>query len=109
MEGHSSSDDATRYRDDEEVASWHERDPILRYRGFLVNRGLVDDAFDKEIRASVKSEVDSAIKVAEASPPPGEDTLFSDVYAELPAHLIEQRDALALEGGGGENEGAFPL
>lgn len=109
MEGHSSSDDATRYRDDEEVASWHERDPILRYRGFLVNRGLVDDAFDKEIRASVKSEVDSAIKVAEASPPPGEDTLFSDVYAELPAHLIEQRDALASEGGGGENEGAFPL
>jgi pyruvate dehydrogenase E1 component alpha subunit len=35
IEGHSSSDDPTRYRDEQVVESWRQRDPIDRFRYYL--------------------------------------------------------------------------
>ncbi len=109
IEGHSSSDDASRYRDDAEVEMWKKRDPIERFRRYLTAAGLVDDSVVEEIATKVKNDVDAAIKAAEASPMPSVETIFTDVYAEMPAHLREQRDQTLNESGGGENEGAFPL
>jgi TPP-dependent pyruvate/acetoin dehydrogenase alpha subunit len=46
---------------------------------------------------------------AEAAGPPALETMFTDVYARMPAHLEEQmKYALAL-GLGTKFEGAFPL
>ena len=42
---HSTADDAGRYRDEAEVAAWRERDPIDRYRSYLLGAGTIDDAF----------------------------------------------------------------
>ncbi len=109
LEGHSSSDDPTRYRDEAVTRQWLQRDPIVRYRGWLFAQGLLDEARDAEIAAAQKAAIDAAIAVAEAGVPPDPDTLFSDVYAKLPRHLAEQRDELRREQGGGRNEGAFPL
>jgi pyruvate dehydrogenase E1 component alpha subunit len=109
LEGHSSSDDPTRYRDEEVTRQWLLRDPIVRYRNFLFAQGLLDEAREAQISAAQKAAIDAAITAAEAAPPPHTDTLFTDVYAEMPAHIAEQRDALAREQGGGTNEGAFPL
>ena len=36
---------------------------------------------------------------AEAAPPPDVGTLFTDVYAQVPAHIAEQREALLREQG----------
>jgi 2-oxoisovalerate dehydrogenase E1 component alpha subunit len=44
MGAHTTSDDPGRYRDDAEVAAWRARDPIDRYRRWLVSAGLLDDA-----------------------------------------------------------------
>ena len=109
IEGHSSSDDPTRYRDSAVVQEWKAKDPLARYRRFLELEGLVSAALDEEIQAEVKAGVDAAIAAAEAAPAPDVDTLFSDVYAHIPAHLKQQRDQLSAEGLGGTNEGAFPL
>ena len=109
IEGHSSSDDPTRYRDSAVVEEWKAKDPLARYRRFLELEGLVSAALDEEIQAEVKAGVDAAIAAAEAAPAPDVDTLFSDVYAHIPAHLKQQRDQLSAEGLGGTNEGAFPL
>jgi pyruvate dehydrogenase E1 component alpha subunit/2-oxoisovalerate dehydrogenase E1 component alpha subunit len=109
MEGHSSSDDPTRYRDEEITKIWARRDPIERFRNFLELENLVSDALDQQIRSEQKTLIDAAIKTAEASPPPDIETLFTDVYAEMPQHLADQRQDLLNERGGGSNEGAFPL
>ena len=54
---HSTADDAARYRDEEEVTAWRERDPIDRYRTHLLDAGTIDDAFarlcDEEAEAWV--------------------------------------------------------
>ncbi len=110
LEGHSSSDDPTRYRDEAVVAEWRARDPIARFRNFLELEGLVTEALDCDIQDEVKASVDAAIVVAEKAPPPEIDTLFTDVYAQVPHLLKEQRDdLLAHEHSDRENEGAFPL
>jgi pyruvate dehydrogenase E1 component alpha subunit/2-oxoisovalerate dehydrogenase E1 component alpha subunit len=109
IEGHSSSDDPTRYRDEQVVESWRQRDPIDRFRNYLELEGLVDSTLGETIAAEVKSEVDAAIAAAEKAPPPHTDTLFSDVYAELTPDLVEQRGLVRGETGDRDNEGAFPL
>ncbi len=109
IEGHSSSDDPTRYRDEAVTREWQQKDPIARFRGYLFAQGLLDETGEAAIAASQKAAIDAAIAVAEAAPPPDVGTLFTDVYAQVPAHIAEQRDALQRERGGGQAEGAFPL
>jgi pyruvate dehydrogenase E1 component alpha subunit/2-oxoisovalerate dehydrogenase E1 component alpha subunit len=109
MGGHSSSDDPTRYRDADTVKTWERRDPVARYEKWLRGKGLLDDALVEQWTAAIQDEISAAVTAAEAMPPPGIETLFTDVYAKLPPHLEEQlRYARAL-GLGTQFEGAFPL
>jgi pyruvate dehydrogenase E1 component alpha subunit len=91
---HSTSDDPSRYRDRAEEAAWAERDPLLRFRRYLVARGLVDDAREQQVRDAIEREIDAALAVAAADPPPALESLFDDVYARRPFHLDEQRRSL---------------
>ncbi len=91
MGAHSSSDDPTRYRSQHEVDTWALRDPILRLRRHLLLRGLLDDAQDAAMEEALMAEISAAITEVEQLGPPGRETLFDDVYAELPWHLAEQR------------------
>jgi pyruvate dehydrogenase E1 component alpha subunit/2-oxoisovalerate dehydrogenase E1 component alpha subunit len=91
---HSTSDDPTRYRSQEEVESWMRRDPLTRLRRHLVHIGLLDDAADAALEQELNAEIAAAIKEVEAYGPPARATLFDDVYAELPWHLVEQREEL---------------
>lgn len=40
---HTTADDPTRYRDEEEVEKWEARDPIPRFQGYLKDKGLLSD------------------------------------------------------------------
>jgi pyruvate dehydrogenase E1 component alpha subunit/2-oxoisovalerate dehydrogenase E1 component alpha subunit len=91
---HSTSDDPTRYRSDEEVKRWSEKDPIDRLRKYLVKSGLITDANDAEIESEINAQISQAIQTVEKLGPPRRETLFEDVYQELPWHLREQRDEL---------------
>jgi pyruvate dehydrogenase E1 component alpha subunit/2-oxoisovalerate dehydrogenase E1 component alpha subunit len=92
MGAHSSSDDPTRYRDENEVALWRQRDPLTRLERYLVAQGIVPSAEQEALRAELDGEVRAAIAEAEATPPPARETLFDDVYAESPWQLRAQRD-----------------
>jgi pyruvate dehydrogenase E1 component alpha subunit len=91
---HSTSDDPTRYRSQEEVELWMERDPQARLRRHLVHRGLLDDATDAALEEELNAEIAAAVTAIEALPPPDRETLFDDVYKELPWNLAEQREEL---------------
>ena len=91
---HSSSDDPSLYRSQDEVDAWVARDPLQRLRRHLVATGALDDARDAELEGTLNDAIGRAIQEAEAHPLPDRDTLFEDVYAELPWHLREQREEL---------------
>ncbi|HKB15065.1 MAG TPA: thiamine pyrophosphate-dependent enzyme, partial [Planctomycetota bacterium] len=92
--GHTSSDDPTRYRDEEEVRAWKERDPIERLRGKLEALGAWDRARDERLREEADARVQAAIREVETAAPPRPGTMFEDVTAEPAPALREQREEL---------------
>jgi pyruvate dehydrogenase E1 component alpha subunit/2-oxoisovalerate dehydrogenase E1 component alpha subunit len=90
MGAHSTSDDPTRYRSQDEVQMWARKDPLDRLRRHLVHLGLVTDDSDASLDAELTAEIAAAIEAVESLPPPPRDSLFEDVYAELPWNLREQ-------------------
>lgn len=113
MGGHSTSDDPTRYVPKDLVADWERKDPVQRFERFLAKKKLWKESLREQMYSEAMAEVDQAAKAAQATPRPGLETIFSDVYAELPAHLRAQGRAafeLAQRKGDAEaGEGAFPL
>ncbi len=94
MSGHSTSDDASRYRPEEQMGSWTALDPIRRLRLFLEERGSWSTQDQTSLEEQVAAELRPVIEAAEKSAPPALETLFEDVYATLPWHLQEQRAEL---------------
>jgi pyruvate dehydrogenase E1 component alpha subunit/2-oxoisovalerate dehydrogenase E1 component alpha subunit len=109
MAGHSSSDDPTRYRDAALVAEWERRDPVARFRTWLMATGALAAGDEERWAEEIQAEIGAAIQAAEALPPPPIESMFTDVYKDMPPALAEQmRYAVAL-GDGARVEGAFPL
>jgi 2-oxoisovalerate dehydrogenase E1 component alpha subunit len=102
MGPHSSSDDPKRYRTDEELAEWQKRDPLIRFRRYLEKKRFWTEADEKKAQEETNREIDEAIKHAEKLPRPALETLFTDVYAEMPWHLEEQLRELRVEKQRGE-------
>jgi len=107
--GHSSSDDPSRYRDAGLVPTWEKRDPILRLRAWLGERGLLATGEEERWVAEINEEIGAAIKEAEALPGPPIESMFADVYKDMPRHLEEQMRYAVAMGEGAKFEGAFPL
>jgi TPP-dependent pyruvate/acetoin dehydrogenase alpha subunit len=63
--------------------------------------------------AEATEEVNEAAKIAQATPRPGLETIFGDVYAEVPAHLRRQGEFLfdlsRRRGEAEAGDGKFPL
>ncbi|MGK4006793.1 thiamine pyrophosphate-dependent dehydrogenase E1 component subunit alpha [Sorangium sp. So ce1036] len=94
LSGHSTSDDPKAYRPDAWLEPWRRLDPIERLRRHLERAAGWTEAQDREIEAAVDAEVKACVAVAEKTPPPPLDSMFEDVYAEPPWHLVEQREQL---------------
>ncbi len=90
MGPHSSSDDPKRYRTEEELAEWQKRDPLVRFRKYLEKKGIWTEAEEKKAQDDAIHELDEAVAYAEKLPKPALETLFTDVYAEMPWHIEEQ-------------------
>ncbi|MEO8874468.1 MAG: thiamine pyrophosphate-dependent enzyme [Polyangiaceae bacterium] len=91
---HSTSDDPTRYRSDDEVETWKKKDPLDRLRRHLVTLSAVDAASDAKLDEALTKEIGDAVREVEALPPNDRASLFDEVYAEMPWNLRAQRDAL---------------
>ncbi len=78
--GHSMGD-PERYRKPDEVKKWEESDPIGIFHNELKRQNVPDAELDT-IDARVELEIVKAVEFAEASPEPGMDELFSDIYAD---------------------------
>ncbi len=91
---HSTADDPSRYRSDEEVCDWDPKCPVLRLKLHLYKLGIWDDDKDKVFKDAMYQEVEDGIKAARNTPKPGVDTMFEDVYEDIPWNLREQRDFL---------------
>lgn len=92
LSDHTTSDDATRYRDAAEVDAARALEPLLRMRAFLESRGLWNEAAETGLRRECSEAVESAVRQYLATPKQSTDSMFDYLYAELPAALRAQRE-----------------
>jgi pyruvate dehydrogenase E1 component alpha subunit len=91
MGAHTTADDPTKYRTDDEVAYWTARDPITRYRTWLEGRGATSAFFDEVDEEASDVAADVRTRTLQITAPPRRD-IFAHVYSE-PHPLIEAQAA----------------
>ncbi len=91
VSAHSSSDDPSRYRDENVTLDWRQRkDPLARMRTWMVQREWLSDAQDRRLAEEIEAEVRAAVAAEEAAAPPPIESLVEDVFEQVPRHLREQ-------------------
>lgn len=91
---HTTADDPTKYRREEEIEPWKELDPLIRLRRYLKGKGFWSEEVEKRVTEEVQQEIDQAVKEAEAVPAPEVEDIFRYVYAEMTPQLKEQMEYL---------------
>ncbi len=84
---HTTADDPTKYRSDEEVKAWERKDPLTRFSAYLEKKGLLEPGLE----AQIDQEIARGVQAFEATPPPDPVAMFDHAYAELPPHLVGER------------------
>jgi pyruvate dehydrogenase E1 component alpha subunit len=91
---HSTADDPTKYRAEDEVRSREAEDPLVRFRRYLEGKGLLDGAGHAALETELQGEIRDAVARAEARMAIDPVEIFVHVYAEMPPELRAQRDEL---------------
>jgi pyruvate dehydrogenase E1 component alpha subunit len=94
---HTTADDPKKYRSEEEVELWKQKDPLLRYQKYLHEKKYLSeselDALEEQIKLDIQDAIDRVeLRMKELGDPL---EMFDHLYAELPPHLQAQKAELA--------------
>lgn len=96
MSMHTTADDPSKYREDEDVEEWEERDPIDRLQDYLIDQGVLSQDDIDEVEEEIEEQIQQAWEEAqEQMEELGEqqEVMFDHVYAERHPYLEAQREA----------------
>ncbi len=91
--GHTTSDDASRYRKDADVSPHWQREPVRRLHHYLTGAGLWSKGQDDRLFEELGVEIDAAAEAYLATPAPDPAVIFDYTYEKLPADLLVQKQA----------------
>ena len=98
---HTTSDDPTKYRKDEEVEEWRVKDPLTRFELYLLDQGIITQDYIKELKAELEKEVGTTFESIENTSDTEVEDIFKYHYETMTPQLQEQLDEYKsfLEGG----------
>jgi pyruvate dehydrogenase E1 component alpha subunit len=93
MGAHTTSDDPTRYRTEDELQAWLIKDPVVRYEGWLREKGLLDD----QQAAAIKAEAEAMAqelrrKLITARVPDPAEAIFGHVYTNPSRNFLAEQE-----------------
>jgi pyruvate dehydrogenase E1 component alpha subunit len=91
---HTTADDPTKYRTEQEIDPWKPLDPLVRLRLYLKGKGLWTEEIEKGMAEEAQKEIDQVVKDAEAIPTPEVEEIFKYVFKEMTSPLKEQLEYL---------------
>ncbi len=94
VQGHSSSDDPSVYRDPHAPEPWEKRDPLNRFRTYLKHIGLWSEQLEGSIVERHNQSITEFLGKSDKLGAPPIESMFEEVYEHMPWHLAEQRDWL---------------
>lgn len=91
LTAHTTSDDPTIYRSDDEVAEWELKEPLIRFRQYLLDRKVITEKLEEEMKAELEKEVIAAFdKIEKETGQVNVDDVFKYTYEEMTPQLEEQ-------------------
>lgn len=106
LSDHTTADDASRYRKDDEVKTAWKVEPLIRLRQYLTDLGVWNDKKETALLEEAAAKVDLAVQKYLNTPKAPIESMFDYMYAELPDFLLEQREhAQRYKDGGGGSHG----
>ena len=94
---HTTADDASRYRSADELAEAWRREPIGRFRNYLLETGAWSRQDEEALLKSCNEQVQQAAQAYLEYAPPPVTQMFDHLYAVLPAAYVPQREAAIRE------------
>jgi pyruvate dehydrogenase E1 component alpha subunit len=91
MGDHTTADDSTRYRTKEEVEQWRLKDPIARYRTYLMKEGILSPSLEEQIKNECVALVEKTVQEYEMMPAPKPEDIFDYLYQSIPPELADQK------------------
>jgi 2-oxoisovalerate dehydrogenase E1 component alpha subunit len=91
LSDHTTADDATRYRSNDEVAEAWKIEPLIRMRTLLQQRGVLDEAREQAMKAEYTQEVEAAVKEYLNTPKQAIASMFDYLYANPPRYIETQK------------------
>jgi pyruvate dehydrogenase E1 component alpha subunit len=92
---HTTADDPTQYRDEEEVERWEHREPLPRFQQYLNDKGLLSDDEIEALEGEIEDQIDDAIDAYEQRAEELQEkshVMFDHVYQQRPPYLERQRE-----------------
>ena len=92
LSNHTTADDATRYRRDEEVKTAWKKEPLVRTRALLERLQLWDEKKEAALKEECAQLVEAAVQEFLSTPKQSVDAMFDHLYANMPPSLKSQRE-----------------
>ena len=87
---HTTSDDPTKYREEAEVELWRPKDPILRFKTYLMEKGVLTEEWDTKTHEELEKEVMSTFESLEGNSDTEIEDIFKYTYDKMTPQLEEQ-------------------
>ncbi len=97
LSDHTTADDATRYRDPDELKAAWENDPIVRLQRHLHGAGLWSKEKEADLAERCRADVEATVQAYLNTPDPNPKDIMDYLYATLPPELESQREALLIK------------
>ena len=91
LSDHTTADDASRYRNDKEVSTHWEHEPLRRLRNYLESQGAWHHEDEEALQTEISSQVEKAAQAYLETPPQPSSSIFDYLFAKLPPALDRQR------------------
>ncbi|MFW6304435.1 MAG: thiamine pyrophosphate-dependent enzyme, partial [Candidatus Saliniplasma sp.] len=91
---HTTADDPTRYRTQEELDRWKDKDPLKRFRIYLEDKGIWTKGWQEELEKRAKKKIDEAVQAAENIDEHSVEEMFEHMFSEMPRDMKEQMEYL---------------
>lgn len=92
MGPHTTSDNPKLYRSDEEVSEWEKKDPLIRFKKYMIDKGYLTEKKDETLHEDAKKQVMDTFKEVEKSGDEPLIDIFQYTYNELTPNLKEQME-----------------
>lgn len=85
-----SGDDPKLYRDQDSYDEWDKKDPLIRMRNYLVDKGLWDQEKEGEVVKQFDKDIQEAVKKADNAPKQ-KVSQFLELMFEKPTNLLQEQ------------------